>query len=297
MQDTVPWFRFSANNEFGATGTQSEAVGDADPVKSTRLGFRNIERVVGYIHNAAVRPGEDNSDLRELYDRTVGQWSTEANHVATLVAGGTVQYKSGSQPGAVYTPVSRARQAEAVRFLNENVFRTPVYLIRPEIANRIEAGGMIIRINGAQMRVMNTLLDDGRMNRLLEQEALAQNKADVYTLTSMLDDTRRGVWEELSSARPVMDAYRRELQMDYLSLIERKLNPPAPSATPAPVFFFGPPPRPLSDDAKSQLRGELATLRAEIQRAIQRAGDRATTLHLQGAVHRIGEILDPASRR
>jgi hypothetical protein len=297
MQDTVPWFRFSANNEFGATGTQSEAVGDADPVKSTRLGFRNIERVVGYIHNAAVRPGEDNSDLRELYDRTVGQWSTEANHVATLVAGGTVQYKSGSQPGAVYTPVTRARQAEAVRFLNENVFRTPNYLIRPEIASRIEAGGMITRINGAQMRVMNTLLDDGRMNRLLEQEALARNKADVYTLTAMLDDVRRGVWEELSSTRPVMDAYRRELQMDYLTLVERKLNPPAPSTTPTPQFFFGPPPRPLSDDAKSQLRGELVTLRAEIQRAIPRAGDRATTLHLQGAVHRIGEILDPATRR
>jgi uncharacterized protein DUF4953/uncharacterized protein DUF5117/uncharacterized protein DUF5118 len=296
-QDTIPWFRFSANNEFGSTGTQTEAVGDADPVKSTRLGFRNLERVIGYIPAAATRAGEDNSDLRELYDRTVGQWGTEANHVATLVAGGTVQYKSGSQSGPVYTPISRARQAEAVRFINENVFRTPRYLIRPEIASRIEAGGMITRINGAQMRVMNTLLDDSRMNRLLEQEALAQNKGDVYTLTSMLDDVRRGVWEELASARPVIDAYRRELQMDYLSLLERKLNPPAATATPVQAFQFGPPPRPLSDDAKSQLRGELVTLRADVQRVIPRTGDRATQLHLQGTVHRIGEILDPASRR
>jgi hypothetical protein len=135
------------------------------------------------------------------------------------------------------------------------------------------------------------------MNRLLEQEALAQSKSDVYTLTAMLDDVRRGVWEELSSGRPVIDAYRRELQMDYLALIERKLNPPAPPTGQQPQFQFGPPPRPLSDDAKSQLRGELVTLRAEIQRAIPRAGDRATTLHLQGAAHRIGEILDPASRR
>lgn len=108
MQDSIPWYRFSANNEFGATGTQSEAVGDADPVKSTGLGFRNIQRVVGYISDAVTQPGEDNSDLRELYDRTVNQWATEANHVATLVGGGTVQYKSGSQPGAVYTPVPRA---------------------------------------------------------------------------------------------------------------------------------------------------------------------------------------------
>jgi hypothetical protein len=135
------------------------------------------------------------------------------------------------------------------------------------------------------------------MNRLLEQEALAQNKAEVYTLTSMLDDVRRGVWDELSSARPIMDAYRRELQMDYLALIDRKLNPPPiPTPTAPPQFQFGPPPRPLSDDAKSQLRGELVTLRAEIQRAIPRSGDRATTLHLQGAVHRIGEILNPGRR-
>jgi len=294
MQDTIPWYRFSASNEFGATGTQSEAVGDADPVKSTGLGFRNLQRTVGYIAGAATIPGEDNSDLRELYDRTVNQWATEANHVATLIGGGTVQYKSGSQTGPVYVSMPRVRQAEAVRFINQNVFTTPEYLIRPEIAARIEASGMIQRINAAQVRVLNNVLDDGRMNRLLEQEALSRNASDAYLLSRMLDDVRRGLWSELSTSRPVIDAYRRELQMDYLSLIDRKINPPPAPATPAPVQQFGgTPPVPLSDDAKSQLRGELVTLRGEVQRAIARAGDRSTQLHLQGAFHRIASILDP----
>jgi len=84
MQDTIPWYRFSANNEYGGFGTLSEAVGDADPVKATALGFRNIERVIGYVSSATTKEGEDNGDLRELYDRTVGQWATEANHVATM---------------------------------------------------------------------------------------------------------------------------------------------------------------------------------------------------------------------
>ncbi|MEX1186813.1 MAG: zinc-dependent metalloprotease [Gemmatimonadaceae bacterium] len=292
MQDTIPWYRFAASNAFGSTGTQSEAVGDADPVKSTALGFRNIERVVGYIAAAAIRPGEDNSDLRELYDRTVGQWANEANHVATLVGGGTVQHKSGSQPGPVYTPVSRARQVEAVRFINQNVFRTPTYLIRPEIAARIEAYGMIRRINNAQARVLRNLLDDGRLNRLLEQEALADSPSETYLLSRMLDDLRRGLWSELFTARPVIDAYRRELQMDYLNEIDEKINVPATTrvVTPPPGFT---PSAPLSDDARSQLRGELVTLRGEVQRAIPRAGDRSTQLHLQGALYRIGAILDP----
>jgi hypothetical protein len=292
MQDTVPWYRFSANNEFGAYGTQSEAVGDADPVKSTALGFKNIRRVMGYVADAVTRPGEDNADLRELYNRTVGQWATEASHVATLVGGGTVQYKSGSQPGSVYAPMPRARQAEAVRFLNEQVFRTPTYLIRPEIASRIEAAGMITRITSAQGRVLTNLLDDGRMNRLLEQEAI--NPEGAYPLAAMLDGVRRGIWAEVYAARPNADAYRRELQGDFLAEIDRKLNPPPerPNQAP-PQFFFGPPPAPLSDDAKSHLRGELTTLRADIVRAIPRTTDRPTKLHLQGAVHRIDTILDP----
>jgi hypothetical protein len=293
MQDTIPWYRFSAFNEFGATGTQSEAVGDADPVKSTGLGFRNIRRVVDYVASAATIPGEDNSDLKEIYDRTVGQWATEANHVATLIGGATVQYKSGTQRGPVYTPISRARQADAVRFLNENVFTTPDYLIRPEISARVEALGMIRRINAAQTRVLTNVFDDGRLNRLLEQEALAHGSGDAYPLSQMLDDVRTGVWSEVASASPRADAYRRDLQNDYLDLIDRKINPPPAPATPAPQQTFGPPRVPLSSDAQSQLRGELVTLRAEIQRAIPRTSDRSTRLHFQGAVHRIEHILDP----
>jgi len=297
MQDTIPWYRFSANNEFGAFGTQSEAVGDAVPVKSTALGFRNIQRVVGYIGTAATQAGEDNADIRELYNRTVQQWGTEANHVATIVGGGTVQYKSGSQPGAVYATVPRARQQEAVRFLNENVFTTPTYLIRPELANRIEAGGMITRINGAQSRVLGTLMDEGRLNRLLEGEALAQNRGDVYSLTAMLDDVRRGVWSELYAGRAV-DAFRRELQSDMLTTIDGKLNPvPENPIITQQRLQFGVPRILASDDAKSQLRGTLVTLRNDLRAGLGRSGDRASILHFQGALYRIDEILDPGPAR
>jgi hypothetical protein len=293
MQDTVPWYRFSANNEFGGFGTLNEAVGDADPVKSTTLGYKNIRRVVSYIPTAAIQRGEDNSDLRELYDRTVRQWSTEAAHVATVVGGANVQYKSGSQPGAVYTPLPRARQVEAVRFLNERVFRTPTYLIRPDIARRIEAGGMLTRVGGAQMRVLGILLDDERMNRLVENQALAAAPSSTYSLADMLDDVREGVWSEVRGGSVSIDPYRRSLQMSFLTLLNDKLNPKEADESQQQQVFFGPRPQPLSEEAKAMLRGELVTLRAEVQRAIPRATNRETQLHLQGAAHRIDEILDP----
>ena len=292
MQDTIPWYRFSENND-GGYGTLNEAVGDADPVKSTGLGFKNLRRVMTYIPSAATRPGEDNDDMRELYDRTVGQWGTEASHVATVVGGETVQYKSGSQSGAVYTPLSRARQQEAMRFINENVFQTPTYLIQPAIARRIEAGGMITRITGAQGRVLTSLLNDGRLNRLIENEALAGSRGDAYSLASMLDDLKRGVWTELAQSSVSIDPYRRTLQNQYLSQINTKLNPPTATATPGPQFPGFTPPAPLLEDARSQLRGELVSLRGDIRRAIPKASDRETRLHLEAAEHEIGDILDP----
>ena len=297
MQDTIPWYRFSANNAFGGTGTQSEAVGDADPVKSSGLGFKNIQRVMSYIPSAAVSPFDDNDDLAELYNRTVGQWSNEAAHVTTLVGGGLVQYKTGSQPGPVYVPVSRARQADAIKFLNENVFRTPTYLIKPEIGARIEAAGMIARINGAQSRSLNAVLDDQRMNRLIEWEGTAADRNAVYSLATMLDDVRKGVFEELATARPVIDVYRRELQNDYITTMDRKLNPP-PAAPAAPGgggggFGGAAAPTPLSEDAKSNIRAQLVALNDEIKRVMANAGDRATQVHLMGASTRIGRSLDP----
>ncbi|MEA3246437.1 MAG: zinc-dependent metalloprotease, partial [Gemmatimonadota bacterium] len=292
MQDSVPWYRFSGNNVFGY-GTQSEAVGDADPVKSTRLGFKNIERVMGYVMQAGMRPNDDNELLGALYDRTVGQWATEASHVATVVAGATVQYKSGGQPGDVYTPLSKARQQEAVKFITDEVFTTPKYLIRPDIALRTEANGMVDRVNGAQGRVLNSLFQNARLNRLVEQPAMHPGQ---YTLLEMVDDVQRGVWSELSAAAPKIDTYRRALQNSYLDMMNTKLNPP-PAVPGAGAGGRGGGPgaaaNTLMDDVKSQLRAELVSLRASVRGAIGKAGDRETRAHLQAADYRIGEILEP----
>jgi len=111
----------------------------------------------------------------------------------------------------------------------------------------------------------------------------------------MLDDVRRGC-RPPTRCRGAADAYRRELQSDFLTQFNSKLNPPPPNpALAAQLAQFGIRITPLSDDAKSHLRGTLATLRADIQRAVPAISDRSTKLHLQGALHRIDNILDPNS--
>jgi len=173
--------------------------GDANSVKSTGLGFKNIARVMNYVAQAGTRPMHDNDLLENLYNRVVGQWATEAGHPVTIIGGGPVWYKSGSQSGPVYVPNSKAQQEAAMKFLNDSVFKTPTYLIRPDIAARIEPSGMLARIGNAQNRVLSSLYQDSRLDRLLDEEAVAKNPGDAYTLATMLDQSRRGIWSELSS--------------------------------------------------------------------------------------------------
>jgi hypothetical protein len=142
-------------------------------------------------------------------------------------------------------------------------------------------------------------MQDARMNRLLELEGTMPDKSKVYTLNTMLDDVRKGIWEELAAASTIINVFRRELQNDHIALINTKMNPPAPAAAPAGGGggFGGTPPAPLSEDAKSHLRGQLTALLEEIQRAISKAGDKPTELHLRAAAHRIETILRPTPTR
>jgi hypothetical protein len=212
--------------------------------------------------------------------------------VVTVVGGAAIHYKAGGQPGAVFDPLSRARQAEAVKFLNEKVFKTPAYLIRPDIAERVEATGMLTRIGNAQNRVLSALLQDARLNQILEGEALAKNPSDVYSVAEMLDDVRKGVWSEIATGAKI-DPYRRTLQMNYITTMDRKVNPPAAPAGAAAAPANPNAPAPLSEDARSQVRAQLVTLKSEIHAAIGKTSDRETRAHLENAEHRIGEALDP----
>ena len=106
----MPWYRFSGGNAFGGYGTLSEAVGDADPVKSTGLGFKNIARVMGYVAPAGTRPARTTSCCRSCTTAPSASGRRKPAHPATMIGGGTVQYKSGSQTGPVYAAISKARQ-------------------------------------------------------------------------------------------------------------------------------------------------------------------------------------------
>ena len=290
LQDATPWFRFASDAGAGGAdpGEQSEAIGDADAARATALGFKNIARIMKLVTPAATTDAfADYSLLRGTYSNVIGQWATEANHVTRIVGGSDKQEKVVGQSGPVWVTVPKARQKAAMNFLLNEVFATPQYLILPEVLGKIESDGNLNRITGAQSRSLGALVSNAKLQRMVEQEQLATNKATVYTLGEMLTDLRRGLWKEIYAGQPI-DAYRRRLQAAYLDAMASKINPaPAPAALAGLPGGGGASAR----DFRGLLKDEMRILDRELAAAIGRTSDRVSRTHLQDARDEITKML------
>lgn len=294
MQDTVPWLRFASDaGSAGADpGEQSEAIGDADAVRATRYGFRNLERIMRFVEPASTtNKTGDYSLLRATYSDVINQWATEANHVTRIVGGMNKQEKAISQSGPVWTPVPRARQREAVQFLNDEVFSTPQYLISPAILRKLESDGEINRVANAQARALNSLLSNTKLQRMVEYEATATKKGEVYSVGDMLTDLRRGLWKEIYNGKPI-DAYRRRLQSLYLESMATKIKPPAAAANNPLAALLGAAGGGSTRDYRGLLKDEMRLLDRELASAVGRTSDRATRAHMMDARDQIKAMLD-----
>src|SRR6185369_15333038 len=170
----------------------------------------------------STREGESYKDLEELHGRLIGQWTTEMNHVANVVGGFDSQSKHIGQEGVVFNIIPKARQIEAVKFLNDNAFKAPRFALDTAVLRRIEPTGALNRIRTNQQRMLNTLLQPARLQRMIEQEALDGPAA--YRPVDFLADLRKGLWSELDATQVDIDPYRRNLQRSYLETLNDRLN-------------------------------------------------------------------------
>jgi Met-zincin/Domain of unknown function (DUF5117)/Domain of unknown function (DUF5118) len=292
-QDTKPWLRWTTSDSPNDPGALTEAVGDADAVYSSTLALKNLQRVMEMLVGVTEKEGKDYSQLDELYGQAVSQWGRYMGHVAAVVGGAETQERLGTGPR--FEPVSKERQQEAIAFLAENAFETPEMFIDAEILARVEASGLILRLRQAQGRVITTLLNKGRMDRLSEYEALAPNSDDVFTAADLMEGLRGAIWGELDERTVTIDVYRRNLQRAFLETVERQLNPPPPgeaSGGPGRRGGFGQQQPRWESDQRPVLRGELVKLDALAEAAIERAGNAMTRLHLRDIRMEIERILD-----
>jgi hypothetical protein len=266
-----PTLRFGGENDAADVDpTVNTQVLGSDPIESTDMGLRNIDRVVSMLIPATTDLGRPYSQLSEVYRALLVKRQKELSSVAKIVGGvEEVRYQAGR--GTVpFTPVTAERQRKAVKFLLERGFTRPNALLDPQVLWRIAPYGGADAVQDTNQKLLGQLVNKDVFTRMAEA-ATFPGAVGTYQGVDLLLELNDGLFSELKQARPVIDLYRRDLQRGYVTLLVSSL-----SSTDGPSEF------------RVALKSGLADLGNKLDQAAKKVRDPQTRAHLRDLKAAIG---------
>lgn len=271
---------------------QTEDIGDNAMVAST-YGIKNLQRILPNLEKWSAKDGESYQELETLYNNLVGQYRRYIGHVTKNVGGVYDSPKTYDMEGPQFEVVPADLQKDAVKFLNEQLFSTPLWMLDQSVMNKIKIETGVEALKSLQDGAIASLLAGDRLARL--QEAAALSSAN-YSVDDLITDLDNGIMSELKT-RSAVDLHRRNLQKSYIERVIGLLEPGKTTLRSIPVgATYGYTTRSVDldkTDIPSIARGHLSEMKSKIAYAAARATDKMTKYHYQDLAKRIEMALDP----
>lgn len=278
-----PIYKFGDQGSSFDPTSQTEDIGN-NSMKASSYGLKNLEYVAGHLSEWTSNVTNNYEDLDELYKEMLDVWSRYVGHVVTNVGGVYENTKKPNQAGNVYEVVPKAKQIEAMNWLQANAFASPTWIVNVNTLKNTNSAGYSEKFRSLQVRHLNNLLSISRIGRLMDNEILG---ADTYKALDLLKDTRKGIWKEAVTPANVT-IYRRNLQRGYIdrmgALMTEEIKPTDKSTTYYNV---------AQSDLRALVRGELTALRSTLLAAKARPVNTETKYHYEDCIKRIDLILNP----
>ncbi|HXB09037.1 MAG TPA: zinc-dependent metalloprotease [Puia sp.] len=258
---------------------QNEDLGD-NAVTAGMYGIKNLQRIYPHLIEWTLEKNDTYDELKGYTAAVFQQYMTYIGHVVKNVGTFYKDEKLVGQAGPLEAPAPYEVHKSAMRFLSEQVFRTPLWLNNDDILNKLPAISFGIELNNIQKDVIESLIARGRMSRLLWWEESATGRPTpqkIYTLAEFLDDLNKGIFTELYEGKNI-DAYRRNLQKTYVGrLIQQAFDKPDFSMV-EPMMTY----HIYQTDIPALLKDALRQQQALMRKALAGPGlDKMTRLHLQ----------------
>ena len=182
---------------------QTEDLGD-DAVKASEYGIKNLKREISQLP-AWTYENTDmyNENISRMWSQIRSQFLRYAGHVASNIGGTYVTFRTQAHGGTLYEENPKARQKEALDFINRHILTEPKWLrevsYAGQMTNDIESLTFSIARSG-----VNLLL--GRLSMMNSN----------YEAGDYLDDITNLIMKEAVSGQKVT-RYRQELQKTFVT--------------------------------------------------------------------------------
>jgi hypothetical protein len=274
-----PRLRFGTENHPTDPRYQTEDLSD-DAMKASSYGIENLKRIVPNLISWTSENGENYSELKEMYTNVFKQYVLYINHVSKHIGGIYENPKTYDMKGNSYECVPKDIQLNALKFIDDNVLKTPKWLIDQSILSKIKPEtGIVEKIKTMQLNNLKNILSNDKLIRIIECSAESKQNLTLNELFLFLKDH---VFSELKNNSEI-DVYRRNLQLNYISILE--------NMTDRKTRDYQATTQSLTD-VYGIARSSLESIEKEIKKTLLSVKDLQTKIHLTQLKHIINEILD-----
>jgi hypothetical protein len=191
--------------------SQNEDLGD-NAMKAGAYGIKNLKRIIPQMEKWVSLPNEGQERIYKAYSGVWDQYMLYTGHVIKNIGGAYHTVRVNAEPGMIYETVPYETQKSAVKFLNDQLFDTPMWLANPAMVNKLNVS-FGLEVIGIQQAGINGIITRNRLSRLLTNEHTDKKK--TYTLNDLFSDLDQGILKEVYQGKNV-DFYRRNLQKLYV---------------------------------------------------------------------------------
>ncbi|HVF63512.1 MAG TPA: zinc-dependent metalloprotease [Casimicrobiaceae bacterium] len=246
-----------------------------EPLAYAQKRFSLVRELWQRTEGRTLPAGERYSLLRRNFSRGLSEAAQGAIYAAKYIGGlTTLRDRAGSGRDPL-TPVPVEKQREALQLIAEQVFSadsfrfSPAFLRRMSVSafdidDAVELGRSVPTVDIAvdqqvlamQRSVLSQLLGETVAQRLVNNEAKVDQPSQALRLSELYATLHGAVWSELNGKVPKdIPLMRRNLQREYVMRLANVLVRPAAT---------------LPADARSLMRADATTLRAEIAKVKDR---------------------------
>lgn len=296
--------------------SQTEDLGD-NAMLASAYGIKNLKRIVPNLKEwIKTEDSDDYKKLEALYTDLVKQYEKYANHVKGNIGGIYVTPKTMGETGEVYGMVSKETQREALQFIDDNVFKEPVWLLDTEILNNIRTPQFKDYVVKNMESIMSSIMGGGVVSRMgfiadrftpktdsLETDKTAKvspksktNTTDqetevieVYKPEEYLDDLYQMIWGDLGRGfQPTI--YERHVQKSYLTNLIALYKPQKAKKGVIGLLAILSNSLTINTDTRALGLSYLNSFHKDLTRTIPRVSDRMTKAHLEYMKKQIEDV-------
>lgn len=173
------WFGDGETNRTNDARCQTEDLGD-NAMQASEYGIKNLKRIVKVLPQWTYESNDINGkNLSSIYNQVNSQFMRYCYHVIANIGGVYYNYKTVDQPGDVYVDEPKAKQEEAVAFLEHNVLTEPKWLIAEPYMLRIMPNPQLF-VERLGTKVLGSMLSSAVLDRMTPTYPVDEYLPRVY---------------------------------------------------------------------------------------------------------------------